>query len=215
MADKGNNNWVVTIGREFGSGGREIGRLIAKGLGIDYYDKELLFEASKQSGMNETVFEAADERSPRFFGNPLSLNIGITPSAFYTTAPVSNNRIYEAQSDVMQHIADRGPCVIVGRTADYVLRSHCKVLSIFIHAPLECCVERIMRRSDCKSAKEARQLVQKKNKLRANYYNFYTDKQWGAASSYDLCIDSSVLGSEGTARLIIDFVKNSIIGKEE
>lgn len=213
MANDNNTKWAVTVGREFGSGGREIGKLLAQKLGIAYYDKELLLEAAKRSGVNENIFEAADERSPRFFGNPLSLNIGFAPSAFYASSPLSDDSIYKAQSEVMQQLVDQGPCVIVGRTADFVLRDYCRVVSIFVHAPIEVCVKRIMRRGDCPSEKQARELAIKKNKLRSSYYNFYTDKQWGAAASYDLCVDSSILGSEGTAELIAQFVKQTIDSK--
>lgn len=205
------NNWVVTIGRQFGSGGREIGHLVAKNLEIDYYDKELLIEAAKHSGVSEHIFEAADERGPRFFANIWSFNLGLNSGAYFMgEAPLSDDHIYRAQSEVMTTLADRGSCVMVGRTADYVLRNHCRVVSVFIHAPSEACVERIMRRGDCTSADEARTLLEKKNRLRAEYYNFYTDKRWGEAASYDLCIDSSLLGAQGTAQLITDFVKSVV-----
>lgn len=211
MNDNNNlNKWAITIGREFGSGGREIGRLVAQKLGISYYDKELLNEAAKRSGVNEQVFEANDERSPRFFGNPLSLSFGFAPSAFYSMGSSPLDSIYQAQTDVMQQLVDQGPCVIVGRTADYVLRDYCHVVSVFIHAPIEVCVQRIMRRGECTDEKQARDLAMKKNKLRASYYNFYTDKQWGAAATYDLCIDSSLLGPEATAEFIAQYVKRII-----
>lgn len=209
-----NNNtgkWVVTIGRQFGSGGREIGRLVADKLGIAYYDKELLIEAAKQSGVSEHIFEAADERSPRFFANIWSFNLGLNSGAYFMgEAPLSDDHIYRAQSEVMTTLADREPCVIVGRTADYVLRNHCQVVSVFIHASAEACQARIIARGDCDDAEAARSLMEKKNRLRAEYYNFYTDKRWGEAASYDLCVDSSVLGCESTADLIADFVRRSV-----
>ncbi|MBR1475211.1 MAG: cytidylate kinase-like family protein [Muribaculaceae bacterium] len=201
--------WVVTIGRQFGSGGREIGRLVADKLGIEYYDKELLIEAARQSGVSEHIFEAADERSPRFFANIWSFNLGLNSGSYFMgDTPLSDDHIYRAQSEVMTTLADRGPCVIVGRTADYVLRKHCRVVSVFVHASTEACVARVMARGDCNSADSARSLIEKKNRLRAEYYNFYTDKRWGEAASYDLTIDSSVLGPEGTASLIAQFVQS-------
>lgn len=203
--------YVIAIGRQFGCGGREIGQLIAKGLGVAYYDKELLSEAAKSSGVNEDFFEAADERSPRFFSSLWSFNLGYNTGAYFIgDTPLSDDSIYRAQSEVMTQLADRGPCVIVGRTADYLLRNHCKVVSVFVHSSIEDRVQRIMSRSDAKTEKEAREKAEKKNKLRAEYYNFYTDKKWGDAASYDLSIDASLLGTQATAMFIIDFVKKII-----
>lgn len=203
--------YVIAIGRQFGCGGREIGQLIAKGLGVAYYDKELLSEAAKSSGVNEDFFEAADERSPRFFSSLWSFNLGYNTGAYFIgDTPLSDYSIYRAQSDVMTQLADRGPCVIVGRTADYLLRDHCKVVSVFVHSSIEDRVQRIMSRGDAKTEKEAREKAEKKNKLRAEYYNFYTDKKWGDAASYDLSIDASLLGTQATAMFIIDFVKKII-----
>lgn len=203
--------YVIAIGRQFGCGGREIGQLIAKGLGVAYYDKELLSEAAKSSGVNEDFFEAADERSPRFFSSLWSFNLGYNTGAYFIgDTPLSDDSIYRAQSDMMTQLADRGPCVIVGRTADYLLRDHCKVVSVFVHSSIEDRVQRIMSRGDAKTEKEAREKAEKKNKLRAEYYNFYTDKKWGDAASYDLSIDASLLGTQATAMFIIDFVKKII-----
>ena len=203
--------YVIAIGRQFGCGGREIGQLIAKGLGVAYYDKELLSEAAKSSGVNEDFFEAADERSPRFFSSLWSFNLGYNTGAYFIgDTPLSDDSIYRAQSEVMTQLADRGPCVIVGRTADYLLRDHCKVVSVFVHSSIEDRVQRIRSRGDAKTEKEAREKAEKKNKLRAEYYNFYTDKKWGDAASYDLSIDASLLGTQATAMFIIDFVKKII-----
>ena len=209
MNSNNSGKWVVTIGRQFGSGGREIGRLVADKLGIGYYDKELLIEAARQSGVSEHIFEAADERSPRFFANIWSFNLGLNSGSYFMgDTPLSDDHIYRAQSEVMTTLADRGPCVIVGRTADYVLRNHCRVVSVFIHAGNDACVARIMSRGDCSNEEQARSLMEKKNRLRAEYYNFYTDKRWGEAASYDLTIDSSLLGTEATAELIVQFVRS-------
>lgn len=184
---------------------------MAKGLGVAYYDKELLSEAAKSSGVNEDFFEAADERSPRFFSSLWSFNLGYNTGAYFIgDTPLSDDSIYRAQSEVMTQLADRGPCVIVGRTADYLLRNHCKVVSVFVHSSIEDRVQRIMSRGDAKTEKEAREKAEKKNKLRAEYYNFYTDKKWGDAASYDLSIDASLLGTQATAMFIIDFVKKII-----
>ncbi len=209
MMNSVSEKWVLAIGRQYGSGGREIGRLVADELGIDYYDKELLIEAARHSGMSEHIFEAADERSPRFFANIWSFNLGLNSGSYFMgDTPLSDDHIYRAQGEVMMTLADRGPCVMVGRTADYVLREHCLVISMFIHAPIEVCVARLLSRGECTTEAEARTLIEKKNRLRAEYYNYYTDKHWGDASSYDLTLDSSVLGPAGSARLIANYVRS-------
>ena len=211
MTDNTKPQFVITIGRQFGSGGREIGRLVAEKLGIDYYDKELLTEASKSTGMNSDFFEAADERSPRFFSSLMAFSTGFHGGSFVIgNSPISNDNIYRQQSEVIEALAERSSCVILGRTADYILRNHPNAISIFIHASIDSCVERIMRRDQCKTVDEARALAEKRNKLRAEYYNFYTDKRWGESMSYDLSIDSSKQSVEQTADIIVDYVKTRL-----
>ena len=134
---KNNRNYVIAIGRQFGSGGREVGQRVAQLLDIDYFDKQLLLEASKASGINAEMFEAADERSPKFFPSLWPLNLAMAGSAFISETPTSDDSIYKAQCQVMKDLVDRKPCVIVGRTADYVLRDYCPVISVFLHAPVE------------------------------------------------------------------------------
>jgi len=203
-------NYVITVGRQFGSGGREIGQRIAQLLDIDYYDKQLLIEAAQASGINADLFEAADERTPKFFPSlwPINFNFG----GGYPTGstPLSDDSIYKAQCQVMKDLVNRKSCVIVGRTADYVLRDYCPVVSVFLHAPIDHRVQRIIERGDCDTAAAAEKKADKINRLRAEYYNFYTDKLWGHAESYDFTIDSSLLGVDGTARLIASFVKQRL-----
>jgi cytidylate kinase len=204
-------NYVITLGRQFGCGAREIGHLVAKLLNIDYYDKELLLEAAKSSGVAPDIFEASDERTPKFFSSLWSFNLGYYSGALFVgDQPVKEDNVYQAQSDVMIELAHKGPCVIVGRSADYILRNEVKVISIFLHSSMDDRIKRIIKRGDCKTKKEAKEMALKQNKLRANYYNFYTDKQWGECESYDLSIDSSKLGPEGTAKLIVEYVKTRL-----
>ena len=199
--------YVITIGRQYGSGGREIGRMLADELGIRYYDKELLTEAAKSSGVNQELFEAADERTPSFFSNLWSFNLGFNSGAYLLgNTPLSDDSIYSAQCAVMKQLAEKSSCVIVGRSADYVLRTHPRLVSIFIHASLDARVARIMRRNDCDTVDAAKSLAAKKDKLRSSYYNFYTDKTWGDAASYDLSIDSSKLSSQEVCKVIVDYV---------
>lgn len=201
-------NYVITIGRQYGSGGREIGRLVADALGIKYYDKELLMESSKASGVKPEVFEAADERTPSFFSNIWSFNLGFnTGSYLLGSSPISDEKIYAAQSNVMKTLAQNSSCLIVGRSADYVLRNHPGLISIFIHSSIEDRILRIMNRRGIDSAEKAREIAEKKDKLRASYYNFYTDKVWGDAAGYDLSIDSSKLPADAVADFIVSYVK--------
>ena len=202
---------MVTLGRQFGCGAREIGQMVAKMLDVSYYDKELLLEAAKQSGVAPAIFEASDERTPKFFSSLWSFNLGYySGTLFAGDQPVKEDNVYQAQSQVMVDLAHKGPCVIVGRSADYILRNETEVISIFLHSSMEDRIKRIVKRGDCKTKKEAREMAIKQNKLRANYYNFYTDKHWGESESYDLSIDSSKLGPEGTAKLIVDYVKTRL-----
>ncbi len=204
-------NYVVTLGRQFGCGAREIGQLVANMLGIEYYDKRLLLEAAKSSGVAPAVFEASDERTPKFFSSLWSFNLGYYSGALFAgDQPVKEDNVYHAQSQVMVELAKKGPCLIVGRSADYILRDETNVISIFLHSSLEDRVKRIINRGDCKTKKEAKEMAIKQNKLRANYYDFYTDKHWGVSESYDLSIDCSKLGPEGTAKLIVDYVKSRL-----
>lgn len=197
----------ITIGRQFGSGGRLIGRALAEALGIDFYDKALLVEAAKHAGLNPQLFERNDEKAPSFFTGLMSYNMGYTAyNLFGGNSTISDDAIYRAQTEVIRSIADKGSCVIVGRSADYALRDRDDLISIFIHAPMEECVKRIISRGDAISPEQARQIAEKNNKIRASYYNFYTDKRWGAASSYDLTIDSSRL----TVDSIVEIVKRYI-----
>ncbi len=200
-------NYVITIGRQFGSGGRELGKLLAERLGIGYYDKELLCQAAKQSGISEEIVARSDERFPSFWGGVLTFNHGYGSMACYQgSSSISDDNIYKAQSDVIRKIAENESCVIVGRSADYVLRNHPRCLNIFVHASIEARIERILRRGDCCSKEEARARSEKTNKLRAHYYNFYTDKTWGDATSYDLTIDSSQMPINDIVEIIAEYV---------
>ncbi len=210
--------YVVTLGRQFGCGARDIGQLIAKMLGIEYYDKELLLEAAKSSGVAPAIFEASDERTPKFFSSLWSFNLGYYSGTLFVNDQLDKEEnVYQAQSQVILDLAEKGPCVIVGRSADYILRDKTNVISIFLHSSLEDRVQRIISRGDCKTKKAAKEMAIKQNKLRANYYNFYTDKHWGESESYDLSVDCSKIGAEATAKLICDYVKTrlSLIKDEE
>ncbi len=195
--------YVITVGRSFGSGGR----MIADRLGIAFYDKELLVKAAEKAGMSPEYFERNDERVPRFISGLFSFNHGYSTMPFYSgSSSISSDSIYQAQCDFIHEIASDGPCVIVGRSADYVLRDIDNVVNIFVHARMDDCVRRILERADTLTADEARCLAERTNKVRAAFYNFYTDKRWGAASTYDLTLDSSLLPLEECADFVIDYL---------
>ncbi len=211
MTDKKLSNYVITIGRQFGSGGRELGKLLAERLGIAYYDKELLLEAAKSKGLSPEYFERNDERFPRFYTGIMPFNLGYNATNWYSNSNViSDENIYNAQSEFINDIAQRSSCIIVGRSADYVLRDRPNVIKIFVHAPINARVKRILKRGDCQDAHKAKALAEKTDKLRANYYNFYTDKRWGDAASYDLTFNSAILPMTQMADIIADYVKQRI-----
>ena len=200
-------NTIITIGRQFGSGGREIGYMVAEKLGIKLYDKEMLQRAAQDSGICEELFESHDEKPSNSFLYSLVMDtysMGYSGST-YNDMPI-NHKIFLAQFDAIKKIADEGPCILVGRCADYALEGYSNLLSVFIHADLDARIKRIAKKYDLTDAK-AKDLIIKTNKKRASYYNYYTDKRWGDADSYDVCLDSSVLGLEGTAEAIIKLIE--------
>lgn len=202
------NNFVITIGRQFGSGGREIGRELARLMGIAYYDRELMQEAARESGIDTQYFERADETAPF---NLRQAVLGWSPFGYEGT--LCNENIFKLQADVIQRIADKQSCVIVGRCADYLLRRHPRCFTIFIHADMPDRIRRIQQLEPL-SDKEAVEKALKIDKKRAGYYNFYSDKEWGVASTYDLSINSSILGAKATAELIKQWVEARIKTQE-
>ncbi|MDE6556912.1 MAG: cytidylate kinase-like family protein [Duncaniella sp.] len=200
--------FVITVGRQFGSGGRELGRELADRLGIAYYDKELLAEASKNSGIHHSFFEQNDEKFPSFLQGLFSFNLGHTPQYYYTgPSAITDDGLYKAISDFLLDRAEKESFVVVGRTADYILRDHPRTVNLFIHAPVEECVRRIRTRQPELSPEKATSLARKTNKLRSDYYNFFTDKEWGHASSYDLTFDSSRLPIKEIAGVVETYLR--------
>lgn len=198
---------IITVGRQFGSNGREIGRLIAEKLGIPFYDKEILYETSKNSGLSEEILHALDEKPAKSFLYSIVMDpysIGSYNSHGYTNN--LNQQAFEAIYDTLKKIADQGPCVIVGRCADYALRHNERLAKLFIYAPIEERVKTVMERFDL-SENKARTQISKEDKARASYYNYYTSKKWGSVNSYDLCVNSSLMSTDKCADYIIEFLK--------
>ena len=201
-------NTVITIGRQYGSAGREIGQKVAEYFDIKYYDKDLLTRAAKESGFCEEMIQNHDERPTNSFLYNLVMDtysFGYNNSSF-VDMPISH-KVFLAQFDTIKKIADEGPCVIVGRCADYALADRTNVIDLFIFGNEECKIKRVMELYGLTEAK-AKDMMIKKDKQRQSYYNYYSSKKWGRADSYDLCINSSVLGVEGTVKLITQYVED-------
>lgn len=198
--------FVITIGRQPGSGGKEIAELLSKRMNISVYDKTLLEEAARESGIDTTVFENADEQeNESFLGGIFSIHGAIT-DYFHSDSIMDKDKLFELQSETIQSLADRESCVIVGRCAEYVLREHPAKLSIFITADTEDRIKRIMN-SEGLDREKAVEHIEKSDKRRRSYHDYYATSHWGDANSYDLCINSSRMGLEQTAEFILDFIK--------
>ena len=193
---------IITIGRQYGSGGREVAQKLAQVMNVSFYDKELLAEASKDSGTCQEVVETYDEKQGKrsFFSMMGGFQGRVDPGSMYLEMPL-NHRIFLAQFDTIRKIADAGPCVIVGRCADYVLRDHENVLNVFIKASMEERIKRIVRLYELDPMK-AEESIRKADKQRATYYNYYATGNWGDVANYHLCLDTGVLGVDGAVELI-------------
>lgn len=195
----------ITIGRQLGSGGREIGEKLAANLGINCYDKKLIGIASLKSGLTESILEKADEkRENSLLGGYFELSSTLLNN--YANNRLSSEMVFTVQSEVIRSLAANESCLFVGRCADYVLRELPSLLNIFITAEREHRIERIASKEGI-SLKKAAEIIDKSDKERAGYYNYYTNKRWGAAGSYHLCINSSLLGIEGTVLFLSGFAR--------
>ena len=200
-----NKQVIICVGRQLGSGGHDIARMLALDFNAKYYDRELMNLAAKESGFSEKFFEQNDEQR------------GIFRSLFHLHAPhIGDNNLYnndfsqeslfKFQSDAIKKAADEGSCVFVGRCADYVLRDRSNMVSVFITASMDFRIQQVMTKEHLDHA-AARRFIEQRETTRASYYNYYTGKKWGSAASYDLCIDASVLGLQAPERLIADFIR--------
>lgn len=202
--------FVINIGRQLGSGGKSVGERIAGRLGIRVYDKELINLAAEESGLCPEIFEKADEKESRsvfaalmgYFRSPFADDGGCTNV-------LSNETLFKIQSDVIRDLAARESCVFVGRCADYILREHPRAVNIFITASDADRIARLRERRGCTEA-EARAMMVRGDGKRADYYNYYSSRTWGMASTYHLTVDSSVLGIEGTAAFILEFAARKL-----
>ncbi|MGN0203814.1 MAG: AAA family ATPase [Coprococcus sp.] len=185
---------IVTIGREFGSGGHEIGEKLAAKLGVNFYDKNLIELAAEHSGLDLSVLGATDEKAPSPFVSPY--------------APTISDQLYRAQSEVIQKLAQKESFVIVGRCSNTVLDECASPMNVFIYAPLDIRIKRIMDRYLIDSPEKARKEILRTDKIRRGYYQYYSEYRWGDREGYDVMIDSSVFGIDGTVDILFDIVQH-------
>lgn len=204
-----NEKFVINIGRQLGSGGREIGEKLAAQFGIAFYDKELIQLASKESGLGKEFFEDVDEKkSHSFIGGLLGLRTNLS-NEVYVNNYLTNETFFKIQSDVIRKQAAEKSCLFVGRCADYILRDHPRCINVFITADEEDRVKRVARDQKL-TAEKALEVIEKTDKKRSEYYNYYSNKVWGVAGSYHLCINSSVLGIDETVAFISRFIEQKL-----
>ena len=201
------SNIVITMARQYGSGGKTIGAMLAKELGINCYSREILRMASEESGINERLFGMSDEKMKgagwfKILSRPYDGELLPPEDKDF----VSEENIFNYQAKIIKDLAEKESCVIIGRCADYALEDNPELLSVFIHADMDARIRRIARDFDLTDAK-AKDMIRKTDKQRSSYYNYYTNKRWGDANSYQFCLDSSKLGIEGTVEAILKLIE--------
>lgn len=197
---------IITITRQYGSGGHDIGKALADRLNIPFYDKELISLAAKESGVCPDIFENVDERATNSLLYSLSVGLYTYGNGFSSMGDLPvNDRLYILQHKIIKELAEKGPMVVVGRCADYVLKDNPNAVKIFIYADIDSRIKRAVERNDIDPAR-AKQAVLKADKNRANYYSFYSGKKWGVADNYDLCINSTHISTEQAVDVIIDYM---------
>lgn len=206
------DNFVITIARGYGSGGRTIGQMIAKDMDIPFYDRELLYMASEESGINIELFGKMDEKVRKGF---LTLSTDKYTGDLIPPESgdfVSNKNLFNYQAKIIKEVAEKSSCVIVGRCADFILRDNPNAVDIFIWAPMADCIKSIQQREPLLSEKEAEREIKKIDTHRSEYYKYYSCREWKDFKNYDLCINSSALGNERTAKFIENYVSIKLGG---
>ena len=208
-------NFVITFARGFGTGGKAIASQLAKELGIHCYENRILTLASQLSGLDENIFQEVNEKMRETSGFSSFLR-GLPRSRRYISRNekfVSDDKLFEYQSEIIKDLAEKESCVIVGKCADYVLKDYDHVVSVFVHGPFDFCLEQAMKKFS-KTEDEMRRFIQKKDKYRGDYYKYHTGQEWYDARNYDLCLDSSKLGFEGCVEAIKAYMKVRGLGIE-
>lgn len=194
-------NYVITIGREFASGGKEIGRMLAEKLGIDFYDAKLLKENAKKHGVEDAIFDMFDERPTK------SLLFSAVMDPYAIDNAFNEGKVLEAQRKVICDAADKGPCVIVGRRADKILSDRDNIISVFIGADIEDRIDNYLSRDDSVE-RGAKRYIERIDRERASYYNYFGDGKWGRADNYTMCFNTSKMSKENIADIIINYIKS-------
>lgn len=202
MAEK----FAVTIGRQFGSDGREIGLRVGELLGVKVYDRELIILAAQKHGVDPDYLRRVDEKATNSLLYTLALGSSLYGARHFGVDMSINDQLFQTQADIIREAAEEGSCVFVGRCADYVLRDYPGRISFFIYANEEARIARVMERHNV-PRDEAEDMIRKNDKRRVNYYNFYTGRKWGKFDNYHMSVDSTLLGVDGTAKMIADIVK--------
>lgn len=196
---------IINIGRQFASGGRYISKKLCEDFGCKFFDKEILDLAAKESGFSPDVFKKSDEKKS-FVHTLFHLHAPMLSDDNFYNNKFSEESLFKFQCDAIQKAASQGNCLFIGRCADYVLRDEPNTVSIFLAADMKDRISRTMERYNM-DEESARKTISKKDNTRASYYNYYTGKKWGAAESYDLCINTSIFGLDETAKFIADFIR--------
>lgn len=198
------NRLIINVGRQFGSGGKLVALALGRKLGIPVYDQELITKAAEESGFSKDLFAKSDEKRNMLAFSSFVVDVGRFGSV---DNYMNDNQLFVIQSNVIRSIADKGSAIFIGRCSDYILRDR-KCLDVFVTADDAVRIKRVAARMNL-SQEQAESLIRKKDRTRETYYNYYTFGNWGVASNYDLCVDSSILGIDGTADMIIDFTRRS------
>ena len=200
---------IINIGRQLGSGGRSIADILARHYGITAYDRKLIELAAQESGLCKEVFENADEKKWHGFFHAIFSNRSAANAFGSNENYLSNDALFKVQSDIIRDLAEKESCIFIGRCADYILRDHPCRINLFFTADLDDRIARMAKEKHI-TAEQAAELIEKTDRRRADYYNYYSGKTWGAAESYDLCINTSHLGHEATAKMLIEYIDKRV-----
>lgn len=198
---------VITLGRQLGSNGKIIGRQLAERLGYKFYDKDLIARVAKESGLSENLFDEMNEKPTSSLLYSLVMGVQSSKGLYYHYNDMLNgDNLFKIQADLIKKISEEGPCIIVGRCADYILRENPRLIKLFLYADPQVRVKTLMQRENI-SEKEAQSAVNKADKRRSNYYNFYTNNTWGYVNNYNLCLDTASLSIDGCVDFLLSYVR--------
>lgn len=201
-------NRVITISRQYASGGREIGKIIAQHYGIPFYDNDLIALAAKESGFTENIFEKQEDKASNSLIYSIAMGLNVFGTHGYSKEVLSiDDKVFLAQSDIIRKVANEGPCVIIGRCADYILRDQVKTVNVFLWGQIEARIQRAIEVYGMSHSK-AEENVLKVDKKRANYYNYHSDRKWGRSDNYDISLQTDIIGIENTAKMIINYIES-------